>query len=297
MVLTEEERVSNTRWLVLGFVGLFFLVLLLGFLFWGLNSFFEGENALSLIFFAAFVFLSLGFAGLCKKYWSEFANSFLNFLVTVFFPAITQEGMFIIAAISLLILLSSIMSLNELLNLTALPFHDYFMNIGTLGVSLLILLFTPIFVAEIYYIVSEKKPSERFIRKVVYVNTFITFALAFLGSIHFLMSETDPEPLMMFGTAVLFFQGILVFVMMIFKEQFEERILEFRVVYDEPPTNTLKIVSVCIIIAFLLFKLILNFSIVLSALNAFGLAILVVTVAKWKFTHTVFETVKEKLEE
>ena len=296
MVLSLEERVSSTRWLVIGFVGVVFLVLLLGFLFWGLSSFFEGENALSLIFFASFVFLSLGFAGLSKRYWSEFVNSFLNFLVNVFFPAVTQEGMFTNAILALLILGSTLLSLDSSLELTGLSFGDYFLKVGTLGVSLLILLVVPVFVAELYYIVSENKPSERFIKKAVYVNTFTMFFMAFIGGVYFFLSNENPNPLMVVGTLVFFFQGSVVFLMMIFKRKFEDRIMEFRVIYEEPPANILKVVLVVLLAGFLFSRFVLGMGVIFSAFNVVGFAILIPMLMKWKFAHTVYDKVKEKVD-
>ncbi|MBR9679141.1 MAG: hypothetical protein GON13_02645 [Nanoarchaeota archaeon] len=126
MVLSEDEKVSSTRWLGLGFVGFFYLVLLAGFLFFGVSSFFSGENVFSLFFFAVFVLLSLGFAGLCKKFWSDFVNSFLNFLVNIFFPAVSQDGMFMIAVLALLIFSFSALSLKSLVDFDGLMFDEYF---------------------------------------------------------------------------------------------------------------------------------------------------------------------------
>ncbi|MBR9679140.1 MAG: hypothetical protein GON13_02640 [Nanoarchaeota archaeon] len=159
---------------------------------------------------------------------------------------------------------------------------------------MLILLFLPVFLGEIYYVVSEKKPSERFMAKVVYINTITMVSLGLIGGFHFFLSAENPNPLMIFGTLIFFIQGGVVFLMMAFKDKFEERIMEFRVIYEQPPSGTLKVVLFFVVVPFLFFKFVFGMEILFAAFNSIGFPMIASMLMKWDRTHELYERLVKK---
>ena len=73
--------------------------------------------------------------------------------------------------------------------------------------------------------------------------------------------------------------------------------MEFRVIYEEPPSGTLKVVLFFVVVPFLFFKLVFGMSVLFAAFNSIGFPMMASMLMKWDRTHRLYEKAVDKVKE